>query len=428
MFGSSGVRGIVGKEMNPRLALKIGEACGQIYGNVVIGNDPRTSSIMIKNAVISGLLACGAEVTDVGMVATPTLAYAARNYDIGIIITASHNPAEYNGIKIFNRDGSGISLKDAKKIEELVKKEPKYVEWNEIRSVEKKDVIKEHLEAILNDVESNGIEIAVDCTNGATSTITPYLLRGMGCKVIAINSNPDGFFPAHPPEPVDENLQQIKEICKARNIVGVAHDCDGDRMVAILKGKLIENEKLMVLFAKYVDAKKIVVPVDASMLLDDLLDAEIYRTRVGDIFISEKLKEINGDFGAEPSGTWIFPSFSYCPDGIYAVAKFVEMLREIDVGKEIEEMPEYNMKRISFKASKEKIEEAMERIREEIKSMEYENLIEIDGYRIEFEDSWALIRKSGTEPKIRLTVEAKDKEKMNEILRKMEDLVRRCLE
>ena len=199
-------------------------------------------------------------------------------------------------------------------------------------------------------------------------------------------------------------------------------------MVAILKGKLIENEKLMVLFAKYVDAKKIVVPVDASMLLDDLLDAEIYRTRVGDIFISEKLKEINGDFGAEPSGTWIFPSFSYCPDGIYAVAKFVEMLREIDVGKEIEEMPEYNMKRISFKASKEKIEEAMERIREEIKSMEYENLIEIDGYRIEFEDSWALIRKSGTEPKIRLTVEAKDKEKMNEILRKMEDLVRRCLE
>lgn len=428
MFGSSGVRGIVGKEMNPRLALKIGEACGQIYGNVVIGNDPRTSSIMIKNAVISGLLACGAEVTDVGMVATPTLAYASRDYDIGIMITASHNPAEYNGIKIFNKDGSGISLKDAKKIEELIKKEPKYVAWNEIGNVEQRDAIKEHLEAILNDVEGNGIEIAIDCANGATSTITPYLLRKMGCKVIAINSNPDGFFPAHPPEPVDENLQQIKEICKVRNIIGIAHDCDGDRMVTILKGKLIENEKLMVLFAKYIDAKKIVVPVDTSMLLDEVLDAEIYRTRVGDIFISEKLKEINGDFGAEPSGTWIFPSFSYCPDGIYAVAKFIEMLKEIDIEKEIEKMPKYNMIRKSFKASREKIEEAMEKMGKEIKSMEYERLIEIDGYRIEFEDSWALVRKSGTEPKIRLTIEAKDREKVDEILQKMESVVKRCLE
>jgi len=121
MFGSSGIRGIVNEEITPELALKVGKACGSLYKKVVIGNDPRTSSLMIKNALISGLLSCGADVVDIGFVSTPTLAYSAKKYDIGIMITASHNPSEYNGIKIFNRDGSGISLKEAGRIEKIIR-------------------------------------------------------------------------------------------------------------------------------------------------------------------------------------------------------------------------------------------------------------------------------------------------------------------
>lgn len=426
MFGSSGIRGVIGKEMNPRLALKIGEACGQIYKDVAIGNDPRTSSIMIKNAVIAGLLSSGAFVADVGLVSTPTLAYAARKHEIGIMITASHNPAEYNGIKLFNKDGSGISMKEAKKIEEMLDR-IEYVKWNEIKDIRKEDAIKEHIEAISKDIGNlKGGKIIVDCANGATSTITPYLLRKLGYKVITLNAQPDGYFPAHSPEPIDENLQQLIKICKVEDTYGIAHDCDGDRMVCVdKKGNLIENEKLMILFAEYIKAKKIVVPVDTSMILDEYIEAEIIRTKVGDVFISEKLKEIDGDFGAEPSGTWIFPSFSYCPDGIYAAAKLVKMLEEMDI--EEVKIKKYPIKRISVKADKEKIRKAMNILKEEIKKFDYEKLIDIDGFRIEFEDSWALIRPSGTEPKIRITVEAKDNNKLKNLLNKMEELVKKCL-
>jgi len=146
MFGSSGVRGIVGKEMNPRLALKIGEACATLYKKVVVGNDPRTSSIAIKNALISGLIFCGARVCDAGLVSTPTLAYAARKYDAGIMVTASHNPAEYNGIKIFNKDGSGLSMEDARKIEEIIKEgKVEYINWNEFSDLKRENAIEEHV-------------------------------------------------------------------------------------------------------------------------------------------------------------------------------------------------------------------------------------------------------------------------------------------
>ena len=234
MFGTSGIRGVVNKEITPELALKVGEACGSIYKKVVVGNDPRTSSLMIKNALISGLLACGVDVVDIGFVSTPTLAYSAKKYDIGIMITASHNPSQYNGIKIFKRDGSGIPLKEERRIEEIVRENKKrYVNWDEIGEYRKEDAIGEHINGILQDVGEieNEMKVVVDCSNGATSTITPYLIRKMGCKVITLNAQPDGYFPAHNPEPVEENLQQLKSMCGAEGAIGIAHDCDGDRMV-----------------------------------------------------------------------------------------------------------------------------------------------------------------------------------------------------
>ncbi|RLF47985.1 MAG: phosphoglucosamine mutase [Thermoplasmata archaeon] len=431
MFGTSGIRGVVNKEITPELALKVGEACGSIYKKVVVGNDPRTSSLMIKNALISGLLACGVDVVDIGFVSTPTLAYSAKKYDIGIMITASHNPSQYNGIKIFKRDGSGIPLKEARRIEEIVRENKKrYVNWDEIGEYRKEDAIGEHINGILQDVGEieNEMKVVVDCSNGATSTITPYLLRKMGCKVITLNAQPDGYFPAHNPEPVEENLQQLKSMCGAERAIGIAHDCDGDRMVVVSNdGNYIENDKLIVMFAKYVNARKVVVPVDSSMVIDDYVDAEVIKTRVGDIFISEMLKETKGDFGAEASGTWIFPSFSYCPDGIYAAAKFVKMADEIDVFEEIGKLPSYPLKRGSVMADRDKIKEALSKIEEEIKKLDFVKLIDVDGLRIEMEDAWVLIRPSGTEPKIRITVEAKEKSRMEKLWNDVFNMVKGCL-
>ncbi len=431
MFGSSGIRGIVNEEVTPELALKVGKACGSLYKKVVIGNDPRTSSLMIKNALVAGLLSCGADVVDIGLVSTPTVAYSAKKYDIGIMITASHNPSEYNGIKIFNRDGSGISLKEAGRIEEIIREnKEKHVRWNEIGGYKNEDAIEEHINGIFADMEGieNKMKVVVDCSNGSTSNITPYLLRKMGCMVITLNAQPDGYFPAHDPEPVEENLHQLKNICRAENAMGIAHDCDGDRMVVVDKnGNLIENDKLIVVFAKYINARNIVIPVDSSMMIDDYVDARITRTRVGDIFISEMLKKIKGDFGAETSGTWIFPSFSYCPDGIYAAAKFIKMADEMDVFEEVKKLPSYPIKRGSVKADKNKIKEAMPKIEEEMKKMDFVNWIETDGLRAEMEDAWILIRPSGTEPKIRITVEAKERRRVEKLWNDVLKMVRRCL-
>ncbi len=428
MFGSSGVRGVIGKEMLPATALKIGEAAGSMYENIVIGNDPRTSSIALKNALMSGLLFMGAKVFNAGLVPTPAIGYEARNHDAGIMITASHNPPEYNGIKIFEKDGSGISMEKAKEIEKLMEREKKYIKWNEFKEIENVDIIPSYINAIIDKIGYIDIEAIIDCSNGAASFVTPYLLRKMGAKITSLNCNPDGFFPSHLPEPTEENLHVLMKICRGEKKFGIAHDCDGDRMVVIGKnGRLIQNEKLMVIFARYENARKLIVPIDSSMLLDDYFDGEIVRTKVGDIFISQKLKKEKKALGAEASGTWTFPYFSYCPDGIFAAAKFLKMAEEVDVMEEAEKMRAYPMKKESIKIERGKIEEIMKRIDGELEKMNYVNMIKIDGYRIEFEDSWALIRASGTEPKIRITVEGRKKEEIEKRWNEIITIVKRCI-
>jgi len=431
IFGSSGIRGIANREITPELALKIGKACGTIYENIIIGNDPRTSSPMIKSAVISGALSSGAEVTDIGFASTPTLAHSARKHDIGIMVTASHNPGMYNGIKLFNPDGSGFSIKQSEEVEKNM--EGKNVPWNKIKNFRSYEMaINEHMDSILKSVISpeKSIRVVVDCCNGSTGTITPYLLEKMGCSVIALNTQPDGHFPAHDPEPVEENLNQLKNAVKASNAdLGIAHDCDGDRVVIVdKKGEFIPNDKMLAVLAKYTNERgKIAVPVNTSLSLDSYLPgAEIVRTRVGDIFISEKLKEIGGDFGGEPSGTYVFPSFSYCPDGVYAAAKIVSIWGEIDIEDEIKLIPEYFTVRSSLTLENDK-KKVMEKIEEAMNAFEYENMNKIDGIRIDMDDSWVLIRPSGTEPKIRVTVEANDENRAKELNDKIMEIVKRCI-
>jgi len=432
LFGSSGIRGIANEEITPELALKVGKACGTLYKHMVIGNDPRTSSHMIKNAVTAGVLSAGAEITDIGLVSTPTLAHSARKYDAGIMITASHNPGKYNGIKLFNPDGSGFSVPQSEEIEKNM--EGKVTPWNEIKNPRNYGMaIPEHVNSILRSVPmpEKDIRVVVDCCNGSTGMITPYLLEEMGCKVITLNAQPDGYFPAHDPEPVEENLHQLKNVVKISDAdIGIAHDCDGDRIVVVdKKGKLIPNDKMLALMAKYTNERgKIVVPINTSLSLDSYLPhAEIARTKVGDIFISEKLKEIEGDFGGEPSGTYVFPSFSYCPDGIYAAAKIISIWGEIDIEEELGRIPQYHMVRDSIVSTKEKIEKGMKKVEENLNAFGYENMNKIDGIRIDMSGAWILVRPSGTEPKIRVTVEAEKEEEAKNLHDKVVGIIKRCI-
>lgn len=429
-FGSSGIRGIVHQEITSESALSIGKAVGSEYNNVVVGHDTRTSAEMIEYAAISGLLSMGCSVTRVGMVATPTLACAARDYDCGIMITASHNPPEYIGVKLFSPDGMAFDSKQRKTIEELIEDrnfEP--ASWNNMHPVRTyENTVSDYISMICSNV---GIErkmkVVVDCGCGAASHITPYLLREMGCDVITLNSQPDGFFPGRRPEPTEETLAPLRSVVlEMKADIGIAHDGDADRMVAVDdRAMVVSNDKLLAFFGKHEARRMMVVPVDTSMLIDAVLpDIEIIRTRVGDVFIAEEMKRTGAPFGGEPSGTWIFPRISYCPDGIYAAARLIEILsREKDkFSDQLSLMPEYEIKRGSLAYRGD-----LDRIEEKLRSLESSDISTIDGIRLTFDDAWALVRASGTEPLIRITVEGETESGVEKLYLKIEDIIRRAI-
>ena len=434
LFGSSGIRGVVNEAMTPELALKAGKALGSIHKNVVVGHDPRTSSQMVENAVVAGLLASGARVTRIGLVTTPTLAFATREYDAGIMVTASHNPSEYNGLKFWNPDGMAFSMMQQQELEELILSDIKGVSWDMMGTeTTRTDAVLNHMGAILRDVQKCSLKVVVDCGSGAACTITPYVLRQMGCKVITINSQPDGFFPARDPEPIDENLTELKSAVKAFGAeLGIAHDGDADRMMAVDDtGKLVSGDELLAYFCRFEVKTSLACPVDASMMVDRAANgAKIYRTRIGDQFVSEEVRSNNADFGGETSGTWIFPRISYCPDGIYAAAKLVELVsRNGSLSKSIAGLPKYPLKRGGVKFSHGMDKAAiMGGIRAEINNTEFMQITKLDGLRVDYDGGWILVRPSGTEPKIRITAEAQDSPMVEKLYAQTELMVKKCID
>ena len=428
LFGSSGVRGVVNKDFTPELAAEIGMAVGTRAKCAVVGMDSRTSGPMIAAAVSSGLMAAGCDVFEAGLVTTPTLAEAARTMNCGVMVTASHNPPEYAGIKLWNPDGSGFGMSQSAAVEKLLEsKKFKLKSWDQVG---KKHVLPEaidtHAYRILSGVGTSKLKVVVDCANGPASTITPIVLQKMGCKVITLNSNPDGHFPGRPPEPIEENLTDLKNaVVSMKADLGIAHDGDADRMVAIDdKGMFLGGDQLLALFAKRFAKKKVVVTVDTSMAIDDYIDAKIIRTRVGDVFVSEEVKKSKAEFGGEPSGTWIFPDQSYCPDGILAAARLVEMASKKKLSELTSKIPRYQMLRGAVSYNSKFKEMVLRNLDKAMRALKCDELITLDGYRLQYEDGWALVRASGTEPKIRLLAEARTEKRAGNIMSTIDNIVK----
>jgi phosphoglucosamine mutase len=393
LFGTSGIRRPYDLPF-AELALTLGSALAAIAGEVMVATDTRTSSPVLANAAIAGLLTGGSRVSFGGVAPTPTLAYAARNADAGLMVTASHNPEEYNGLKILNPDGSSFTPPRQDELEQGMAS-PSWKGWECQGDLEETDMLTGHRDAILAGREiSRDLSVVVDCGNGAGSVITPDLLSHMGIATIPLNCNPSGHF-ARPSEPLAENLGFVAGMVRAESAdCGVVHDGDADRMMAFDgKGRFIDGDRLLVLFARYLDAKRIVTTVDASMVIDEI--AEVRRTPVGDPYVSTRLLEW-GDLGGEPSGAWIFPGHSLCPDGVYAAALFCEMASEWDIAKELDGIPRYPIIRESRQCSD--AAGALTRLGAASPT---------DGIRREEKDGWFLIRASGTEPKVRITAEGR---------------------
>jgi phosphoglucosamine mutase len=205
LFGSSGVRGVVNKDFTPELAAMIGMAVGSKAKSAAIGMDSRTAGPMIEAAVSSGLMAAGCDVFNAGLVTTPTLAEASRALSCGIMVTASHNPPEYEGIKLWNPDGSGFGVQQADEVEKAIESRKFNLKaWDKVGTRHAlQDAVECHAMRILAGVGKSDLKVVVDCANGPASNITPIVLQRMGCKVVTLNSNPDGHFPGRPPEPTE---------------------------------------------------------------------------------------------------------------------------------------------------------------------------------------------------------------------------------
>jgi phosphoglucosamine mutase len=412
LFGTSGIRTVFNKELVD-LAFRVGLAVGKSHGNVVVGTDTRTSRDAMKHTVISGLLAAGASCRDAGIAPTPTLAFITREFDAGVMITASHNPPEYNGIKLLNPDGSSFTSLQQAQIEEAVLAEPlDTAPWEDIKSSRYYEgAIKHHIESILAHFQDElKLRVVVDAGCGAASEVTPQLLERLGCEVVTLNCYPSGFFPRGI-EPTEANLGDLCRMVKESGAnLGIAHDGDADRMMAVDdRGRFIPGDKLLVILARAVGAKDLVTTLDASMAIEET-GVNVRRTRIGDTCVSEELRN-GGDFGGETSGSWIFPDISLCPDGIYAAAQMAAIARRQKLSELVDGIPAYPMLRGN--AGSDGV--VMSHLESQLMAMQPLSVSNTDGIKLDFPDGWLLVRASGTEPKIRLTAEAKSKERAQQL-------------
>jgi phosphoglucosamine mutase len=410
LFGSSGIRRKFSLDL-VEIALSAGFAVSAHAKNVIIGMDTRTTSDIIANIFIAGCIGNGASIQSCGVVPTPVVAYNTRNSAAGCMVTASHNPEEYNGLKLFNPDGSSFTKDQQETLARQIETSHRS-DWTHQGDLSSIDAITPYTGSILDNVHvSYELKVVLDCGCGAGSTVSPGLLSSLGVTPVCLNCHPSGHF-ARPSEPIVSNLQFIPGMMKMIGAqVAVVHDGDADRMMAFdEKCRYIDGDHLLMLFTSYLGAKKVVTTVDASMAIEEI--AEVRRTPVGDSFVSEELLSW-GEFGGEPSGAWIFPKQSYCPDGPYAAALFCEIASEWDIAEALDAMPHYPVLRESVNRPDS---------REVLLAIGADN--PTDGVRLSSEDGWCLVRASGTELKIRFTAEGTTLRKAKEMMERGQELVR----
>ena len=452
MFGTDGVRGIVNEQLTPELALRLGSAIASYYGEgirVLVGRDARAGGDMILHAVVAGLLSSGAHVYIVhggGFAPTPAIQYAVKElgYDLGVVVTASHNPPQYNGIKVVGPLGIEIDRDTEKKIEEIYFGERfRRVPWSRAvyeASVEPR-VVDLYVDAVVDRVDKNliksrGFRVLVDCANNVSSLTTPAILRKLGVKAytLACNLSPT---PYREPEPTPSSLAEAASVAKALGLdLGVGHDGDGDRVIVIdEKGEVWWGDRTGTLLTAYIaeekllDApKRLYTAVSSSRLVTDYLEPrgiEVAWTPVGSINISYRLLQEGGVAGFEENGGFIYPPHLLARDGGMTLALFLEMLakKNVRASELFSKLPRYYAVKTKVPMSREKAVEVVEALKEEYMGKPGYRIVTVDGLRVEAEDFWFLVRPSGTEPVLRVMVEARSPDRAKELA---EDLVEKA--
>ncbi|MXV63785.1 phosphoglucosamine mutase [Natronorubrum sp. JWXQ-INN-674] len=433
MFGTSGIRGEVGDEVTAELALSVGRAlASEGYERVVVGRDVRESGTVLVDALTAGIRECGGDVLEVGIAPTPTIARGVDwlEADAGVVVTASHNPAKDNGIKLWAPGGQAFDTDRRAAITDRVDNERYDLEpWTGLGDRTRHEgLLERHSERIQETVaDLDGLQVVVDVGNGAGS-VTADALVELGCDVRTLNAQQDGRFPGRPSEPNAETLTDLQRLVGATDAdLGIAHDGDGDRMVAVdERGEFVPKDLLLALFAREAagDGERVAAPLNTSLAVDDALEtvgASVTRTAVGDVYVAERATEDGVVFGGEPSGAWIWPDESLCPDGPLAACKLAAMVgRDGPLGEAVDSLETYPIRRTSIEVEDKAA--VMERVEAAVRDRGAA-FDALDGIRIEHEGGWTLVRPSGTEPVVRITAEARDPERADALFDETRDLV-----
>ncbi len=438
LFGTDGIRGLANRELTAELALKVGRAGANFLtatgsrGRIIIGRDPRPSGDLLKNALSAGILSCGHDVIDAGIITTPAVALIANimNLDGGVVISASHNPLEDNGIKLFGKNGQKLSDIQEKEIEDYIADDldnnslPVGIDVGRYEYLE--DAPKVYLDRVCGkyDMDLKGLKIVLDCANGASSILAAGALERFGPDVITYNTDLTGgkindkCGSTHP--------EQLKKLVAAENAdIGFAYDGDGDRVIACdSKGNILDGDSIIAFCAldmaknNRLKNNKLVTTIMANMGFEKLMNEngiDVEKTPVGDRYVLERMLEIDSMLGGEQSGHIIFKDISPTGDGIISTLEFLNAIVKsgYDINKIYHLVPRFPQHLENIRVTdKNKIMEC-EEIRAKV--MEMEGFLGGKG-RI-------VLRPSGTEPLIRIMVEAEQQDLVNQVIGELSSLI-----
>ncbi len=450
IFGTSGVRGESFRFLSPQLAYKLGLTFAHFLNNqgkVIVGRDLRLTSHALKSAVTAGLLAGGIDVIDAGETVTPAVLHALKKLrvDGAVSVTGSHTPPEINGLLFFMRDTSELHGEEQRRFEEIFHREKCVnVPWIKAGVILREDVTRLYFESVMENLKRNsisGYKVVLDPGNGSASMILEALFEKLGIEVETINSKPDPFFSSRDPYPRKENLKKLaKKVVNSRADIGLAVDGDGDRAVFIdEKGTFIDGDVAGVIFSVQAAKEKgkgaVICPINTSKMIEEALkgfDVEIVYTKIGPPQIVGEAKKRREEtiFAFEETGKFIWPNIILYGDAAISLGKMIEILNveDIKMSSLVEKVPKlYRVKKAYPCTEEGKYKELQEIMLKKLGSQAAEKNF-LDGLKITFKDqSWILVRPSGTEPVIRCYIETKDKEKLKKLEREADDLIKKTL-
>ncbi|AGN01715.1 phosphoglucosamine mutase [Salinarchaeum sp. Harcht-Bsk1] len=438
VFGSSGVRGVVNQGMTPAFATQVAQAAGTVWAadRVAIARDTRLSGQMLADAVAAGLASVGTEVERLGVVPTPAAqAHAEREGIPAVLVTASHNPPEFNGLKLVAADGGGLTVETLEAVERtLIEESFETAEWDGIGACRRRtDAAANYVDAVVEAVDAERIAaadltVAIDPGNGAGCETSPAIFRRLGCDVHTVHAQPDGRFPGRAPEPVPAELGDLSRLVRAADAdLGIAHDGDADRAVFVdERGDPIDGDASLAALAsaELGQGDAMVSAVNVSQRVVDAVEAagaDLDLTPIGATYLSSRVRELQAagqsvPIAGEGNGGVFFPPYRLARDGAYGAARFLELVAERPASEIVAPYDDYHFVQANLEYEEEADRDRMIAAATAWAKGQDGTLDTTDGYRVDYGDAWVLMRESGTEPLVRAYAEARDRDRAESLL------------